>query len=251
MERHMASALDDELREDAEIYNRRAAGYGSDDRDLEHAIPKEMEDLYRQDLEEVLGPLTEYRSVLEVGAGNGVFTQLLKQWGCGGIIGIDISEGMLTLARSRLPDCRFELVTSETDSERFEAASFDLIISRQLACHLIDPIAVFAIWKTWLKPEGRIAVIDGLWTRKDWGPPSSSAGVLVDKRPLSCTQTWATVSYLLGRAGTTVTDQRFLGRVNSFGKERYAIGDVREPIFRFVVVAAAGGASGQAGGAVA
>jgi SAM-dependent methyltransferase len=176
---------------------------------------------------------------LEVGAGNGIFTKLLVQWGCGGIVGIDISEGMIAVARARLPDCRFEWVTNETEVGLFEPASFDLIISRQLACHLIDPIAAFATWKTWLKPEGRIAVIDGLWTRADWGPLGSAAGDLVDSRPLSCTQTWATVSYLLGRAGMTVTHRRFLARVNSFGRERYAIGDVREPIFRFVVVAAA------------
>jgi len=84
-----------------------------------------------------------------------------------------------------------------------------------------------------------VAVIDGLWTRRDWGPPDSPAGALVDNRPLSCTQTWATVSYLLRRAGLSVSTECYLSRVNSFARERYAIGETREPVFRFVVVAAA------------
>jgi SAM-dependent methyltransferase len=227
----------DQLGDDARLYDRRAATYGADPDDLEHSIPQELEEPYRQDLEEVLGPFDRHKSVLEVGAGNGLFTRLLSGWGCRRVVGTDISAGMISVARSRLPDCEFKVISTEADPDLFRPASFDLIISRQVACHLIDPIAVFECWKTWLQPGGRVAVIDGLWTRKDWGPSVNSAGVLVDDRPLSCTQTWATVAYFLERSGLSVTDRRFLDRVNRFGKDRFTIGEAREPIFRFIVVA--------------
>ncbi|HWX37389.1 MAG TPA: class I SAM-dependent methyltransferase, partial [Steroidobacteraceae bacterium] len=156
-----------------------------------------------------------------------------------GIVGTDISSDMLGVARAQLPQCRFELITKEAEPSLFQPATFDLIISRQLVCHLVDPIAVFECWKMWLKPGGRIAVIDGLWTRNDWGPPSSLTGALVDERPLSCTQTSATLSYLLSRANLAVKHRRFLNRVNDFARVKYEIGQRREPILRFVVVASA------------
>jgi SAM-dependent methyltransferase len=227
--------LDGQLKTDAELFNENAGTYGTNP--LLHAIPKELEELYRQDLEEVLGAFAEYESVLEVGAGNGIFTRLLDIWGCKGIVGTDISDGMLGVARARLPQCRFEQVMNEAEPNLFPPATFDLVISRQLACHLIDPITVFECWKMWLKPGGRIAVIDGLWTRSDWGPPTGRKASLVEERPLSCTQTSATVSYLLARASLVIRHRGVLKRVNDFAKERYVIGQGREPIVRFVVVA--------------
>src|SRR5947207_7353588 len=219
----MTESLDEQLKKDSEVFDARAATYGSDPNNFLHAIPKELEEPYRQDLQEVLGVFAGYKSVLDVGAGNGIFTRLLDRWGCKGIVGTDISGDMVAAARAQLPHCRFQQITKEAEPDLFPPASFDLIISRQLACHLIDPIAVFECWKMWLKPGGRIAVIDGLWTRRDWGPPNSRGGALVNERPLSCTQTSATVSYLLARANLVVEHRGFLKRVNSFAKQRYAI----------------------------
>jgi ubiquinone/menaquinone biosynthesis C-methylase UbiE len=227
----------DQLRSDAMIYDRRAASYGTDPNDLVHSIPPALEEPYRLDLEEVLGIFNKFQSVLEVGAGNGVFTQLLAKWGCADLTGTDISPGMLKQARTALPDCEFTLLSEEADPTLFPSASFDLIISRQVACHFLDPIAVFDCWHRWLKPGGRAVVIDGLWTRQDWGPPTTAAGALVDQRPLSCTQTWATVCYLLQRSNFVIHTCRLLERVNSFAKNHFNIGDRREPVFRFAVVA--------------
>ena len=230
----MAENTDHHLKRQSRLFNDYAATYGKNPK---HAIPKELEGHYRQDLEEVLGSFAQYKSVLEVGAGNGLFTQLLHKWGCEDITGTDIAEVMLEAARARLPQCEFRLLTEEAQPDLFPPASFDLIISRQLACHLIDPIAVFQCWKSWLKPGGRIAIIDGLWTRIDWGRASTERGSLVDSRPLSCTQTTATACYLLTHAGLKVRYQGLLGRVNNFEKEQFEIGQPREPIMRFVVVA--------------
>lgn len=224
----------DDLKRPSRLFNEYAATYG---RNPKHAIPPELEEHYRQDLEEVLGPFAQYKSVLEVGVGNGLFTQLLDKWGCQNIVGTDIADGMLEAARARLAHCEFKLVAREAEPDLFPPAAFDLIISRQLVCHLIDPIAVFQCWKSWLKPGGRIAVIDGLWTRIDWGRASTERGALVDTRPLSCTQTTATLCYLLARTGLQVQHQNLLKRVNGFEKEQFEIGQPREPIMRFVVVA--------------
>lgn len=232
----MTESSDSQVKKDAKHFDERAASYGRDPNDLLNAIPNEVEQSYRDDLREVLGEFTEYKSVLEVGAGTGLFTRLLDVWGCKGIVGIDISGRMLDVARAKLPHCSFRQVTKEAEPHLFPPATFDLIISRQLVCHLIDPIAVFECWKTWLKPGGRIAVIDGLWTRKDW---RGRSGALVDERPLSCTQTKATVSYLLERSDLVVKHRGYLERVNRFAKERFDIGQPREPIYRYVVVASA------------
>jgi SAM-dependent methyltransferase len=235
----MKEDLADRIRLDAEVFDRQAPKYGKAGDDLMHAIPAEAEELYRQDLRDVLGPFGEYKSVLEIGAGTGLFTRLLGRWGCKGITGIDISGEMLAVAKSTIPDGQFKAVTTESDPELFPAESFDLIISRQLICHLIDPIRVFECWRRWLKPCGKIAVIDGFWTRADWGSPSSRSARLVEDRPLSCTQTSATASYLLERANLMIQHRRMMTRVNDFAKAHYRIGQTREPIFRYVIVATA------------
>src|SRR5689334_1269598 len=88
---NMKEDLADRIKLDAEVFDRQAPKYGKAGDDLLHAIPAEAEELYRQDLRDVLGPFGEYKSVLEVGAGTGLFTRLLGRWGCKGITGIDIS----------------------------------------------------------------------------------------------------------------------------------------------------------------
>jgi 2-polyprenyl-3-methyl-5-hydroxy-6-metoxy-1,4-benzoquinol methylase len=80
----MTENSDRNLKLDSEVFNAHAAIYGGDPNNLLHAIPKELEELYRQDLEDVLGSFAHYKSVLEVGAGNGIFTRLLARWGCKG-----------------------------------------------------------------------------------------------------------------------------------------------------------------------
>ena len=84
------------------------------------------------------------------------------------------------------------------DESLFELGSFDLIASRQLANGLFDPLAAFQNWFRWLRPRGRVALIDGLYDRDGWSGPFAS---MVDGLPLSACRTMAMIPYLLERTG--------------------------------------------------
>lgn len=101
--------------------------------------------------------------------------------------------------------------------------AFDCIVSRQVVCHLADPLAAFGHWHAWLRPGGWVLVIDGLWSREGWGDDA-----LADSLPLSCLQTRGTVTHLLERAGFRVEHCVWLERVNQVlgsvsASPRYAV----------------------------
>ena len=84
------------------------------------------------------------------------------------------------------------------DRSHFEQGEFDVVVSRQLANCLFDPLAAFSNWYHWLKPTGAVVLIDGLYGRSAW------TGVWegeVDMLPLSACQTSAMVPYLLESVG--------------------------------------------------
>lgn len=152
--------------------------------------------------------------VLEVGAGTGVFSRLLAEWGCH-VVGLDSSEAMLTEAHKRLPPLmarQIDFRSGDTHQQNlFEPQTFDWIVSRYLVNHLHDPWLVFQNWKHWLRANGRVLIIEGLWPRSDWGDDD-----LVDTLPLSCLQTRATVAYLLEKAALTIQSNVWLERVNAY-----------------------------------
>lgn len=47
------------------------------------------------------------------------------------------------------------------DSTLFSAGSFAAIVSRQVVCHLTDPLAAFCHWHTWLLPDRHVLIVDG------------------------------------------------------------------------------------------
>ena len=87
--------------------------------------------------------------VLDIGCGTGSTTlamaRRLAQHG-GNAVGIDISEPMIALARSRAesqtPPPRF--ICADAQTHAFEAATFDLIVSRFGVMFFDDPVAAFA-----------------------------------------------------------------------------------------------------------
>lgn len=152
--------------------------------------------------------------VLDVGCGTGVFSRLLLEWGCE-LVGLDASEAMLQEAEKRLPP-RFQskarfLVGDSHQPDIFSPLTFDWITARQVVGHFYDPLVAFQNWHKWLKPEGRILILEGLWFRKGWGDDE-----LVDLLPLSCHQTRATVAYLLEKSGFQIEVNQWLTRVNDF-----------------------------------
>lgn len=193
-----------------QLYNQAATsyeeqpGHGFGDVAEQHA--------WDADIRDILHPAAGAR-VLDVGTGTGVLARLFAAWGCQ-VVGMDPAEQMLSEARRRTPPAlapALEFVCGDTqrDGELFRDQSFDYIVSRQVVCHLSDPLLAFGHWRRWLTPRGRVLVIDGLWTRTGWNDDQ-----LADQLPLSCVQTRGTLVYLLKTAGFHIEHCAWLDRVN-------------------------------------
>jgi ubiquinone/menaquinone biosynthesis C-methylase UbiE len=149
-------------------------------------------------------------SVLDVGAGTGVFSNLWLEWGAA-VTCLEPAEKMLEKARANLSG-KVSFVLGDThDLALFPGGGFDFIVSRQAACYFRDPLLVFQNWQRWLKPGGQIVLVDGLWFRDGW-----SDDHLVDQLPLSCLQTRATIAYLLEKSGFQILENKWLDQVNAY-----------------------------------
>ena len=84
------------------------------------------------------------------------------------------------------------------DHSLFETGQFDVVASRLLVNCLYDPLAAFRNWHRWLRPKGRVLVMDGLFDRDAWAGKWKG---MIDSLPLSACRTTATVPYLLEQVG--------------------------------------------------
>jgi len=176
-------------------------------------------------------------SCLDVGAGTGTLTHMLASMLSdeGKIVSQDISGPSLEISKASLPaefSKRVDFLTGDIhDQSLFSSAchaSFDLITARQSAVLLVDPIKVFSHWRDLLKVDGRVVILDALWTRESW---SGQWEQLIDQLPLSCLQSLSTIPYLLHYSGFEVESARYLDEVN----EALGLQGVACP--RFIVVA--------------
>ena len=123
----------------------------------EHAFFKNdlEEDAWRRSLHEEFG--TEKLKILDVGAGNGSLSLLFAEMGHD-VVGIDISEGMLSVAKNKAkergvnPDLRI----GDAESLDFGDESFDAVVSRIVLWTLPNPETAMAEWMRVLKPGGRV-----------------------------------------------------------------------------------------------
>lgn len=195
-----------------------------------HGISDAERECWRADISPAL-QLKSSSHVLDVGAGTGVFSRLVADWGHS-VTGLEPSPNMLRVAESTaLPQgyadrLRFVLGDAH-QADLFDEATYDCIVSRQAVCYFRDPLMVFQNWHRWLKQPGCVLVVDGLWFREGW-----SSDELVDQLPLSCLQTRATVAYLLEKAGFRIVANRWLTTVNA---HLAANGESNSP--RYLVVA--------------
>jgi ubiquinone/menaquinone biosynthesis C-methylase UbiE len=102
--------------------------------------------------------------VLDVGTGTGFLALLLAEFGYP-IIGVDIAEGMLAVARRKAQGLTYPPVFMQGDATALpeELSGADAIISRHLLWTLPDPLVALRNWYRALRPGGRLVVIDGLW----------------------------------------------------------------------------------------
>ena len=99
--------------------------------------------------------------VLDVGCGFGTSTLEAAERVApsGRVVGVDISAAMLEPARRRVAAAGLEMIDllqADAQVHRFEAASFDVVISRFGMMFFEDPVAAFANLAGALQPGGRL-----------------------------------------------------------------------------------------------
>ena len=102
--------------------------------------------------------------VLEVGTGPGFFAILLCELGYD-VTAIDLTPAMLEEAKKnagRLADS-IRFMEMNAEALKFEDASFDVVISRNLTWNLPHPDAAYAEWARVLKPGGLLLNFDANW----------------------------------------------------------------------------------------
>ena len=97
------------------------------------------------------------RSALDIGCGTGIFTFLLEQMGLSEIVGVDLSEGMLALARKKAQARGSRAAFLQGDAariaERLERR-FDLVFSSTASHYIADLDALFDGIARCLAPQG-------------------------------------------------------------------------------------------------
>ena len=94
--------------------------------------------------------------VLEVGCGTGHWTKWLREGLGMRVVGLDLSEGMLAVAKGRLPEV--PLVRGDATSLPFKDGSFDVVVAVTVLEFVPEPKKVLdEMWRC-VRPGGRMAV---------------------------------------------------------------------------------------------
>ncbi len=102
--------------------------------------------------------------ILDVGTGTGFIALLLAELGHE-VVGLDLSEGMLKVAREKARRIGVEVDFQIGDAENlpFDDETFDAVVCRHLLWTLPNPRKAIAEWVRVVKPAGRVVAIDGKW----------------------------------------------------------------------------------------
>ena len=110
--------------------------------------------------------------ILDIGCGSGTSTfALARRVDPGGhVIGVDISEQLIAIARAAtLADAPVDFRLADAASAPMHAEQFDLLFSRFGVMFFDDPVAAFAHMRRALKPDGRLAFVCWRSAREnDW-----------------------------------------------------------------------------------
>lgn len=136
---------------------------GSYDATPGHGILREEERAaWLEVLRELLPPPPA--DVLDVGTGTGFLA--MRAWELGHRVrGVDLSEGMLAVAReaARTINNGPEFAMGDAMAPGFPAASFDVVMNRHLLWTLTEPERAIRNWRELLRHDGRLVIIDGIW----------------------------------------------------------------------------------------
>jgi len=113
---------------------------------------------------DVLGTAIESGPVVEVGCGTGQIAELLLSANPGlHYVGLDLSEPMLEIARSRLSPFadRAELRVVAGNDLPLEAESYAAAYGVDVLHHVVDPPALLRSLSTSLQPEAKVVFLEG------------------------------------------------------------------------------------------
>lgn len=109
--------------------------------------------------------------ILDIGCGAGQTSlELARAVGAdGSVLGIDLSEPLLAIARRRAADVGgLDVTQGDAQTLAFEEGAFDAAFSRFGVMFFADPAAAFANIRSALKPGGRLAFV--CWRKPDENP---------------------------------------------------------------------------------
>lgn len=107
---------------------------------------------------ELAGPLGPPCRVLDIGCGSGVLCGDFQSRGCD-VVGVDLSESGIDLARRNFSGCRFEVLgVNDVSLDRLGEAPFDLVVSTEVVEHLYTPRQLVHAAYGVLRPGGQFIV---------------------------------------------------------------------------------------------
>lgn len=109
------------------------------------------------------------KKVLDLGCGPGLFSLLMAEQGAS-VTAFDKSEKMLEMAKKNLNafEGKVTFVKGDCEEVSFENESFDYILSRNLTWMLSYPSTTYKLWKSYLKKEGKLIIVDAAWYSYVW-----------------------------------------------------------------------------------
>ncbi|KAL8856239.1 MAG: hypothetical protein Q9178_007156 [Gyalolechia marmorata] len=117
--------------------------------------------------------LQEGQSVLDLACGTGLVTLLAKDAvGEGKVIGIDMSSGMLEVARRKISNQHLDITFIEhdiTDLSGLQLGTFDVITCASALLLMEEPLTAIKHWASLLAPNGRL-LTDVIQERNVIGP---------------------------------------------------------------------------------
>ncbi|MCU0718177.1 MAG: class I SAM-dependent methyltransferase [Pirellula sp.] len=159
--------------------------------------------------------LAEYPRVLDVGAGTGAMCVVLARVAGLNISALEPLASMINVFRKKPELSQIRVFQGYCDHPKdqslFGAESFDAIVAKQLVNGLYDPVAAFRNWRHWLRKDGVVVILDGMFDRNSWSGNWSS---WVDQLPMSCNRSLATIPYLLELAGFQILHTGYMEHTN-------------------------------------